>query len=180
MKLLNIAKLLTERFLSLRNEADRLKYLDEVWAILERSYASIGGFKSVPNKESLIKETDFWKLVKKDNKIVAVVLYKFKHGRKSIGAGTDGTQLGKESLYKIFLEDLQQVRSWAEVSGASEHIKTKMGYFKIPNKYAGEILGKDIDSLDPDGYHYTRLINGEPHTKVLVGHIEGYTPDELK
>jgi hypothetical protein len=175
-----LPKLLTERFLSLLSVEDRRKYIDEVWDMLQKSYAKVGGFKSAPNKEELLKETDFWKLVKKNGKIVAIALYKFKRGRKSIAGGTDGTDLGKEWLMKIFLEDLQQNRSWSEVSDKVELIKTKMGYFKIPNKFVEEILNKPIISLDPDGYHYTRMIAGEPHTKMMVGHIDGFqVPEEF-
>lgn len=35
-----------------------------------------------------------------------------------------------------------------------------------------DILGKEILEYDPDGYHYTRLINGEPHRKIMIGNVQ--------
>lgn len=175
MKLSKIVNeiLLVERVLTLITPDDRKKYLDVVWDILQKSYEKIGGFKSVPNKEALIPETNIWKLVRKGNKIVAVGLYSSKSGRKCIGSGTDGSPEGKAALLQMWLDDTKQNRSWGEVSGAAEHIKLKQGHKVIPNKYASQILNKDILSLNPDGVHYTRMIGGEPHEKLLTGHVEG-------
>jgi len=176
MKLKSIVSeiLLTERFLTLISNSERSKYLDIVWDMLEKSYAKIGGFKSVDSKDTLIKETSLWKLVRKNNKIVAVSIYSDKLGRKAIGGATDGTDEGKKALYQIWLEDIKQNRAWAEVSGAAEHIKTKLGEKPVPNKFVAQILGKTLISLNPDGYHYTRLIAGEPHEKLLVGKVQGF------
>ena len=74
----------------------------------------------------------------------------------------------------MWLEDTKQNRSWGEFSGPSEHIKLKQGMKPIPNKYVADILGKNILSLNPDGYNYTRLIAGEPHEKILAGSVEGF------
>ena len=74
----------------------------------------------------------------------------------------------------IWTEDLKLNRSWSEVSGAAAHIKTKMGYKPIPNKYAADILKKDIRALNPDGIHYTRLIGGVEYEKMIVGNVNGY------
>ena len=34
-----------------------------------------------------------------------------------------------------------------------------------------KILNKDIIEYNEDGFHYTRLISGEPHEKILIGNI---------
>ena len=103
MKLKSIVSeiLLTERFLTLISNSERSKYLDIVWDMLEKSYAKIGGFKSVDSKDTLIKETSLWKLVRKNNKIVAVSIYSDKLGRKAIGGATDGTDEGKKLFIKF-------------------------------------------------------------------------------
>lgn len=163
--------LLTERFLNLRSSDEMEQYLDTVWEILQNTYKDIGGFKS-STKDSLIKETSMWKLSRRDGKIVAVVLYVNKRGTKLVGAGTDGSPAGKKDMYMIISEDIKFKRVWAEVSGAIEHIYLKLGATKVPNDMAAEILNKQILSLNPDGYHYTRLIKGHPHEKMIVGTVK--------
>ena len=75
--------------------------------------------------------------------------------------------------------DVTQKRSWAEVSGTPETFAKRLGAQPIPNKYAAYLTGKEILELSPDGYHYTRLIMGEPHEKIIYGFI-GLSPDQEK
>jgi len=75
--------------------------------------------------------------------------------------------------------DVTQKRSWAEVSGPAEKLAIRNGAKPIPNKYAAYLSGKEILELNPDGYHYTRLIQGEPHEKIMYGFV-GLTPEQRK
>lgn len=172
--MIKLRNLISERYVNLISVEDRTKFIDTVWDMLQSSYVKIGGFKSAKDKQDLISKTFFWKLVKLNGKIVAGSLYKNKFGRKSIASFSDGTPEGKQSLYNIWIEDIKLSRSWSEASGATEHIKLKLGEKMVPNKYVADILDKEIISYNPDGYHYTRLIQGEPKEKVLVGNIDGY------
>lgn len=72
---------------------------------------------------------------------------------------------------KMIQEDIKFSRSWTEVSGAMEHILRKNGAEPIPNYMAKELTGKDILEFNPDGYHYTRMISGEPHEKIIFGTV---------
>jgi hypothetical protein len=171
MNELSLTNLLLERFVNLHTPEQMNKYIDVIWDILEKSYAPIGGFKSAKNKEDLIDKSGLMKLVTKDGRVVAVKIYKSELGRKSIAGGTDGSDEGKKWFMKICEEDIKLNRAWGEVSGKMEHIMLKRGAVPIPSSMAGRILGKPILSYDPDGYHYTREIMGEPHTKVMVGDI---------
>lgn len=162
--------LLTERFVNLSNRDELSQYIDEIWDIMQESYKYLeGGFATASSKEELLDKVSFAKLVKKNNKIVAACLYKDKNGRKSIAAGTDGSSEGKKWIMKLFQEDIKFGRSWGEVSGKAEHVKLKMGAVPIPNTMAAELTGKEILSLDPDGFHYTRIIGGQEVRKILVG-----------
>jgi hypothetical protein len=172
--MIKLTDLLTERYINAFSDTDKRKYADEVWDILQKSYAKIGGYAGADDVEELIKKSNLWKLVRKNGKIVALSLYKDQSGRKGIAAGTDGTEIGKQALYSMWAEDLKLSRAWSEVSGRAAEIKLKSGWKPIPNKYAAEILGKEIQSLNPDGIHYTRLIGGSPYEKMIVGSIEGY------
>ena len=172
MKELSITNLILETFVNLREKEDIAKYIDVIWDILQDSYESIGGFKSAKSKEDLIQKAGLIKLVRKEGRIVALRVYKDELGRKSIAGGTDGSDLGKLWFMKMCEEDIKLDRAWGEVSGKMEHIMLKRGATPIPNTMVAKILGKPIISLDPDGYHYTREIMGEPHTKIMVGNLD--------
>ena len=175
MKLKNIyEELITERYINLIDVTDRKKYGQLVWDMLQSAYKDIGGYKGASSIDELINSSNLWKLVRKNDKIVAVALYKDLKGRKSIGVATDGSAEGKQALLDMWADDLKLNRSWSEVSGKAEHIKLKHGFKPVPNKYASEILGKEIISLNPDGIHYTRLIGGIPYEKVILGKVTGY------
>lgn len=172
MNELTLTNILLERFVNLHTPQDMSKYIDVIWDILQDSYASIGGFKSATDKEDLMRKAGLTKLVTKDGRVVAVKIYKDELGRKSIAGGTDGSAEGKKWFMKICEEDIKLNRSWGEVSGKMEHIMLKRGSVPIPSSMVAHILGKPILSYDPDGYHYTREIQGEPHTKIMIGDLD--------
>ena len=167
MKLIN---LLLETFINLWGKDEISKYIDEIWNIMQYSYKDLeGGFATAKSKEELLGKINFAKLVKKGGKIVTVALYKNKLGRKLVAAGTNGSLEGKKGLYSIIKEDVKMKRSWAEVSGAPEHIFLKQGGIPIPNSFAEELLQKPIISKDPDGYHYVRKIGNKEFKKMIIG-----------
>lgn len=165
---------LIEKIINVRDKDEKEQYVDVVWDMMQQSYQPVGGFKSATSPDHLIDTTGMWKLVRRDGKIVAAKLYKDQHGRKSVAGGTDGSEQGKTDLKKLILDDMKQRRAWAEVSDKMTHIYLNRGAIKIPNKYAAELTGKEIIDLDPDGYHYTRLIQGTPHEKLIVGFPKGF------
>ena len=68
--------LLIERYVTLIKPEDRNKYASLVWDMLQQTYAKLGGFKSAKDSNELIDETNLWKLVRKNGKIVAVSFIK--------------------------------------------------------------------------------------------------------
>jgi hypothetical protein len=167
--------LLNERYINLFNDDDKKQYSKIVWDILEKSYEPIGGFKTAINPEELIQKSYLWKLVRKNNEIVAVKIYRKQFGLKSIAGGTNGTSEGKNALKKMMMQDMKMQNSWGEFSGAPEHILLKYGGAPIPNeeaKIALNKMGKKVLSLDDDGIHYTREIMGKPYKKVMIGWMD--------
>ena len=69
-------ELLTERILNLHTPEERAKYADQVWDLLQKAYQKAGGFKSAVNKEELINNPGYWKVVKRGDNITAVNLYR--------------------------------------------------------------------------------------------------------
>lgn len=167
-----------EHYLTYFDRDDKEQYVDEVWNILQKSYASIGGLKGMSSKEDLLDNGNFWKLVRKGGKIVACNIYTTKQGgRKMVAGGTDGTPEGKKAFYDMCREEVKMVErgTWAEVSGAMEGIYLfKLNAVPIPIEIAKKILKdkhKEILSVDKDGFHYVRLIGGEPHEKIMFGNV---------
>lgn len=186
-------ELLIERILNLHTEEEKAKYAARVWKLLQKSYQKMGGFKSAANKEELVTIPGYWKLVKRNGKITAVNLYRKipqTSTYKVYASGAETTPDKETKLPKstpqgladytmLKQSDIKQKRAWAEVSGPAEKHAKKLGGKPIPNKYAAYLTGKEIIELNPDEYHYTRLIMGEPHEKIMYG-FASMTPEQEK
>lgn len=167
------------------DEEKKKKYLDQVWDILQKSYAPIGGIANMSEPEDLLDPELGWKMVTRGGKVVAVTIYKLRDKtRKIIAGGTDGTKQGKEDFYKMCAEEVKRIErnSWAEVSGSMEGIFLfKLGATPIPVEISNKILqdkGKDILRTDKDGFHYVRNIGGKPYEKIMFGNVpEKYRTD---
>lgn len=159
---------LNERFLNLFTIPEREVYKQEVFDLVKKSYAYAGGYAG--DLEELVTDIYLWKLVRRNNKIVAFAGYKDKFGRKTIVCATDGSEEGKKGLIQIMLEDNKFKRAWSEVSDKAENLVLKLGYKPIPNSAAATLTGKGILKIHDDGFHYDRVIGGEVHTKMIVGH----------
>ena len=153
------------------------EYLGDVREIIERSYRGIGGPLNISSYEDLLNGRYFWKLARKDGRIVAVVIYKtVRGGRKYSLLGSDGTPEGKAELFRIMQDDIAQEgrHAFGEFSGAPEHIFDKFGATPVPNDVAQKVLddlGKTVTKLDPDGIHYERMIHGVPERKAMYGNV---------
>ena len=165
---------LNEHYINLFSASDKSKYWPEVEAMIENSYSYIGGYKG--DFKEFFGPDHLWKLVRKNGKIIAGKIYKDKFGRKAVCAFTDGTAEGKMALKLIIKEDLKLGRSWAEVSGKAEDVyRYSMKATPFPHEVVKVIMSainKEVIDWNEDGYHYTRLINGEPHEKAIYGKIE--------
>lgn len=165
--------LLTETFKNLFNSSEKEKWVDQVWDILQASYEKIGGIKGkgFSSKEEMIKNIPFWKIAVKGGKVVAVVMYRDKNGRKSVALGTDGTRAGKDQLIDIFKNDLHQGRSFGEKSGPALRFLQRnvpdWEKYRIKADDVPEILGKTVKKTGK--YTYTRTIGGEEHEKMTLG-----------
>lgn len=170
---MRVNEFLIERVVNAFTPEEKMKYGQEVWDLLQKSYSKVpGGFGSADDIPDLIVKGDLWKLVVRNGQVTAVGIYRDQHGRKSIAAGTNGTRQGLQDYMMIKDADVKLGRAWAEVSGAPEAIMAKSGCKPIPAKFAALLTKKDIVEYNADGYHYTRLIQGEPHEKIIYGTIK--------
>jgi len=154
-----------------------MEYADQVWNMLQLSYADIGGIKGkgFSNQAEMIATIPFWKVATVDGIAVAVVMYKEKGGRKSVACGTNGTPAGKLKLKKIIEEDFQ--RSWGEKSHkillfVERHFPDLVKKYAIPAKKVIELLGPkgwQIELIHGDKYRYIHDLNGNKIEKRAFG-----------
>lgn len=173
---------INEHFLTVKSKEDMKKYADEVWDILQKSYAYIGGIAGVNSIDDIIEDTDLWKLVRRGDKITAIKAYKMKNGsRKANCCGSDGTEQGRKDILKIYSEDnlMKDRNSYGEYSGKAVSTVLKTGGIPVPATVAAEILeGKEITPCE-DGWFYERKLgDGKIHHKLMIGNLPGKHDDE--
>lgn len=194
--ILETSRPIMETYRNLFTREEKLPYVDEVWGVLARSYADIGGIKGTGFRtpEDMIQNIPFWKINTKDGKVVAVQMYKDKHGRKLVASGTDGSTGGLKSHTNSTLE--AHGREYGEKSGKAlgHAIKTLGADAKDTLMTVDEVRkvmgskriipvqefmdGSDLNDDDQFAYNkfsdfkeffYMRKIGGEWHMKAAFG-----------
>jgi hypothetical protein len=96
----------------------RRKYVDQIWDILQHSYAKIGGIHGTgfADKDDMINSLPLWKVYRKGDTVKAVIIYKDKNGRKSVAMGTDGESDTKAMIGKMKVDEFSSGRGYGEVS----------------------------------------------------------------
>ena len=166
-------QLLLEHYVNCFTLEQKRKYMQEVWDILQTSYAYIGGIKGeeFTSPEAMLN-VPFWKVCVKNGKVIMVRMYKDHYGRKSVAGGTDGSVVGKAAYSMTMKADLKV--SYSEVSGAAEAFLKKnfpdlYNTYRIKASEVSAIIKKDVDLIDGDEYHYKRNLGGEKVVKILLG-----------
>jgi len=128
--------ILAETFKNLFHDDKKEQHKDQVWDILQKSYAKIGGIKGsgFESPDMMVQKIPFWKVATKNGVAKAVVLYKDKDGRKVVAIGTDGSKVGLK-LFKDMLV-LEMKRSWGEYSKSILSIIMKLIPWSELRKYA--------------------------------------------
>jgi hypothetical protein len=184
-----------KNFIGPKSKSDREKWADQVWDILQKSYAPIGGIKGsgFASKQDMIDNIPFWKIYTKNDKVVAASFYKDKGGRKSVAIATDGSDLGKKIVGDIFKASLGV--SYGEKSGPALGTMMKtvpwdnLKNFLMTPEQVKKVTGEDAISVSAFGYEnlddkdkktydkfpqlkpyfYVRELGGEMHLKVSMG-----------
>ena len=151
---------------------------DEIFRIVQDSYADIGGFPGASSPRTLIKDTDLAKIVfGEDGKITALALYRTDmDGNKRFCSGTrksDPTY--REAAEAIVKSDIEPYDGWywVEASGTIEKLFKKNGGNPISNHIAVRqigVKGKDALLMD-DGVHYETYYGQDrtPEVKMMFG-----------
>lgn len=159
--------------LTLNNQADMQRYVDQVWSLLVESYAQVSGGLHFPSAEALMQDTQRWRLVLRRGRVIAVTLFKAKRGWKLVAMATCKMhrEFSRRALQCLIKADLH--RSWMELSERAEAFVLKHcggHHFVVHASFAAELLGKPvmIQGVE-DGYHYQREVAGLLKSKVIVG-----------
>jgi len=171
--------LLIENFknLFLADKAERKIYADQVWDVLQMSYAKIGGIKGhgFNSKEDMIKTIPFWKLFVKNDEVIALIMYKDKGGRKSVAAGTNRTSAGVKALLNMLKQEFG--RSFGEKSGpllafVKDAYPALVKKFAIPAVEVAKLIGKtdkEVQLIPGEKFLYLRKLKDGWHEKMLIG-----------
>jgi len=140
---------IAERFVNaLPNDEElKRKWSDDVWSLLQKSYEKIGGIKGkgFESKQSMIDNIPMWKMAVKNGKLVAVILYKDKGGRKSVAMGAVKGDESKAIVANMFAQEIK--RSYGEKSKAALGTMMKSVPWDVLEKFAMD--PKSIDGAIP-------------------------------
>lgn len=159
------------------------KELDsEFFNLIQTAYQPIGGHVKI-NKPLDVFDNPKWTYWKgidihKSPDVDIIIWGKnTKYGVKFSGVGHDGEKASKKKYLQDRMSDLKKRGFFGEVSGRLAEILLTTGTPHISNESDVEkVLGKDItwhgkhptDNIPGKGW-YSRMIGGQPHTKILVG-----------
>lgn len=174
---------------------NRRRWADQVWDIVQSSYAAIGGIKGsgFNTKEDMITNIPFWKIYTKKDKVIAAFFYKDKSGRKIVAMGIDGSDLSvkiTDSVYKASLGVSYGEKSGRALGKMMKTVKwNDLKGFLLEPSVVQKVTGKkttpisdfnasDLDEKDRFTYEkypelrpwmYVRELGGEMHLKVSMG-----------
>jgi len=115
-----IEQIINERYVNLLPDDTEKKrgYTQQVWDLLQKSYAPIGGIKGsgFQSPEDMIN-IPMWKLGIRDGKVRVVSMYKDRDGRKIVALGTDGSRESVTLVNDMLRDELS--RSYGENSKAA-------------------------------------------------------------
>ena len=184
-----------KNFIGADSIPQRKKWINQAWEMVQKSYEPIGGIKGsgFGSKKEMLEKIPFWKIYKKGDKLLVVVFYKDKGGRKTVAIATDGSDEAKKIVGKIYkdslgvsygeksgpaLGTLMKTVSWDELKNfmfTPEQVEKITGKKVIPIKKFGadNLDAKDKFTYDKfpklRPYLYVRKLDGEYHLKAAMG-----------
>ena len=170
----------------INKEDIKIKYAEEVYELLDNAYNDIGGIKGsgFSSPKDMIENIPFWKLNIVNGKVVAVVMYKDKIGRKLVALGSDFSDLGKNKLIDMIVSEIKTERSYLEISEAVLYIAAKIFgkellKYIIPKNEVKNLLSSTMYDAKDDKifikfpwlreYMYSRKIKDNLINKVMIG-----------
>lgn len=149
---------------------------NDLWSLIQASYAKAGGYKGHDNPRKLIKSADCAKIVfSEEGKVRAFALYSNRLGGNKRFCSAKDPSDDAAFVRIIASDDIKDLDGyyWVEASGGIEHIFKQEGGNPIPNEFAAEFLKMEESklTLHSDGLHYSREVGLEHEvlTKMIFG-----------
>ena len=175
----------------LQSDPDNVDITDELYSLIKKSYAYIGGHFKIKSPEDIPAGNDNWIAVDVDDdpEPDAVRAGKAKEaGIKMTLGATDQTKRGKEAYLSKEVDLLTTPGNYGELSGALAHIMIKRHNISFVDNEEDvrKVLGKEIEWIGPhpEGKYpdhagwYRREIAGSQQMKILVGRPFGVKVQE--
>lgn len=170
------------------NDPENIDITDELYALIEPSYAPIGGHIDFQKPADLPSNHTHWTAVDVDGdpEPDAVRVGKQKTGGLKMTAGaSDGTTAGKKAYVAKTGELLDTPGNYGELSGAIAHVmitRANAPYVDNPEDVQ-KILGKKVEWIGehPNGKYpqhpgwYARVLGGKKHMKIMMGKPNGFS-----
>lgn len=194
---MKLREILTERYLNLfPGDPRREQYRDDVWELLQKAYAPMGGIRGsgFESPDHMVERLPMWKLARKNGRIVAVVLYKDKKGRKAVASATDNSAAADKALADMLPQEPRRAYAekskralgayMREVPNARDHLLTFTQAQKISDDPLISVRDRwpplEDEEMDSANfalnrwpflvdYGYFREFGGEWHFKVMLG-----------
>jgi hypothetical protein len=170
----------------LKSDPENVDIADELFALIDKSYADIGGHADFRTVADIPDDSDIWLAidVDKDPDPDALRVGKKKPaGSKMTAGASDGSNAAKDVYLTKTVELLNTQGNYAEMSHAIAHIMIKYNDapFVDNEEDVRKVLGKDIRWIGPhpDGKYpnhpgwYERMLGGKLHLKILLGKPNG-------
>lgn len=156
---------------------------DEIFSIIDQSYAYIGGHANYRSANAVrSSDISLFALIDLDDdrEVDAASMSKrTEFGQKKLASATDGTKAAKSALKTQIGKELTTPGYYAEVSDTMAKVALSRGAKTVSDENVVRkiLAGKDIEWFgeNPDGEFpgtygwYRRSIGGEDHVKIMVG-----------
>lgn len=153
---------------------DRIAWKEKAWDLMCAAYKNVAGGLHFNSPEHMLDDTHSWDVLYTENdQMLALLLYKEKHGQKIVGLGATESQNYRHDAIAKLGEHIRQklYSAWIEVSERAESFVLRNGgeNHRISNHYASQLTGKSILNFQEDGFHYVREICGIHKQKIIIG-----------
>lgn len=177
----------------IKTDPENVDITDELFALIQKSYAPIGGHVDFQKPEDLPSNHTHWTAidVDADPEPDALRVGKKKSGGLKMTAGaSDGSPEGKKAYVEKSAELLNIPGNYGELSGAIAHImitRYNVSFVNNPEDVQ-KLLGKEIEWVGehPSGKYpnhpgwYIRTLGKEKHMKIMMGKPHGFSYTEPK
>lgn len=163
----------TVETVQLIDSTERTLWLPQLWKLLQLAYQDVKGGLHYSTPRELLETSHEWLLGVHEENVIAALVFEPKKGRKIVALAADRSEHQRDTAIMTLghLLRSQWKTAWSEVSEKAEKFALRNGgdTFRIPNRQASDLTGKPILDINPDGFHYTRLIMGQAKEKLMLG-----------